>query len=491
FRAVLGLLAASIVFHVVKGLDVEEALVAAGMLVLLLSFRAEFFALGDPRTRLRAAAVFGLLAGTSFVLGLALVALRRHAIIPPYSFGDMIREVLWGLIGVSGPLRYRFDRVNDVIAFTLGGFGLLTALTTVYLGLRPAEPTCRLDAAEEARVRELLCRHGERDSLGYFATRRDKSVLWSATGKACISYRVISGVMLASGDPIGDPEAWPGVIAEFCAQAARHAWLPAVMGCSELGGEIWTREAGLVALELGDEAIVEVAEFTLQGRAMRNVRQMVARVQRAGYTAQVRRVRDISAQERALLREQAAAWRSAETERGFSMALGRFGDSGDGACVAITAHKDGLLRAFLHFVPWGERGLSLDIMRRDRAADPGLNEFLIVEMLRVAPELGVTRVSLNFAAFRAALERGERLGAGPILRAWRGVLLFLSRWFQIESLYRFNAKFRPIWEPRFICYPGAADLPRMALAMLEAEAFLVWPQSIRRRLRRLVPAFRS
>jgi lysyl-tRNA synthetase class 2 len=84
-------------------------------------------------------------------------------------------------------------------------------------------------------------------------------------------------------------------------------------------------------------------------------------------------------------------------------------------------------------------------------------------------------VSLNFAVFRSALERGGRLGAGPVLRMWRELLLVASRWFQIESLYRFNAKFRPMWEPRFICYRNAREIPRVAIAALEAEVFLVWP----------------
>ncbi len=86
------------------------------------------------------------------------------------------------------------------------------------------------------------------------------------------------------------------------------------------------------------------------------------------------------------------------------------------------------------------------------------------------------RISLNFAVFRSALERGERIGAGPVLRAWRAILVFLSKWFQIESLYKFNAKFRPIWEPRFFVFPSTRDTPRIAIAALEAEAFLVWPQ---------------
>ena len=75
--------------------------------------------------------------------------------------------------------------------------------------------------------------------------------------------------------------------------------------------------------------------------------------------------------------------------------------------------------------------------------------------------------------------RGGRLGAGPVIRAWRELLLIASKWVQIESLYRFNAKFSPIWEPRFVCYRRAADMPRVALAALEAEAFLVRPRWLR------------
>jgi lysyl-tRNA synthetase class 2 len=160
------------------------------------------------------------------------------------------------------------------------------------------------------------------------------------------------------------------------------------------------------------------------------------------------------------------------------MALGRFGKPDDADCVCITAYHERRLAAVLHFVPWGNDGLSLDLMRRDRDADAGLNELMIVAAVRAAPGLGVRRLSLNFSVFRSALERGERIGAGPVLRRWRGLLVFLSRWFQIESLYRFNAKFRPVWEPRFICYPGAGDLPRIAVAALEAEAFIVGPKQL-------------
>ena len=212
---------------------------------------------------------------------------------------------------------------------------------------------------------------------------------------------------------------------------------------------------------------------------MRNVRQMVGRIRRAGYDTRVCRVADLSADERRAVLADAATWRSSETERGFSMALGRTADPLDPDAVLVTASQDGRVRGLLQFVPWGKDGMSLDLMRRDSAAEPGINELLISAAMEAAPALGVHRVSLNFAVFRAVLERGEKLGAGPLLRAWRTVLIFASRWFQIESLYRFNAKFQPEWQPRYLIYPGPADLPRVGVAALEAEAFIVWP-SLRR-----------
>jgi lysyl-tRNA synthetase, class II len=475
WRAVVGLLAFTVVSHIAKDFAIS-AIVAAAMLGALIYFRAEFYATGDPRTRWRALWVGLFLSAFSVGIGLLFITLNHSGLDHDYAFSDRCQHVLLGLFGATGPVTFVSERRNDLFALILGSLGLFTALTTVFLFLRPAEPAPSLSALDEKRIRDLLARHGARDSLGYFSLRRDKSVIWSPTGKSCITYRVVSGVMLASGDPIGDPEAWPGAIQAFCEEAARHAWAPAVMGCSELGAEVWCRESGLSALELGDEAIVDTAEFSLDGRSMRNVRQMVNRVSRQGYVAEVRRERDYTAAELKELWDRAGAWRGTDTERGFSMALGRVGEAGDEDCVIATAVKNGELHAILHFVPWGGDGLSLDLMRRDRGAQPGLNDFLIVEAIRAAPDLGVKRMSLNFAVFRAALARGERIGAGPVLKAWRGLLVFLSRWFQIESLYKFNAKFQPVWQPRFFVYPSLNDAPRIALAALEAEAFIVWPR---------------
>ncbi|WP_217235007.1 phosphatidylglycerol lysyltransferase domain-containing protein [Streptomyces sp. AC555_RSS877] len=497
WRAAVVLLPAGAVAQFTYRHSLVGVLISLALLAPLLRHRDQFAALPDPRSRWRALANFVLMGAGSLALGLVIVSVHPDRMVGDPSLADRIAHVLYGLFGFEGPVDYQGD-TSWTVAMSLGALGLLTAVTTIYLALRPEHPAARLTEEDEARLRVLLAKHGGRDSLGHFALRRDKAVVFSPSGKAAVTYRVVSGVMLASGDPIGDVEAWPGAIERFMDEARAHSWTPAVMGCSETGGEVWTRETGLDALELGDEAVVDVADFSLAGRAMRNVRQMVKRIERAGYETRVRRVRDLGDAELDRIRRAAEDWRGTDTERGFSMALGRIGDAADGDCLIATAHKAddrpgqyGDLKAILHFVPWGTNGASLDLMRRDRSADPGMNELLIVAALQAAPRLGIEHVSLNFAMFRSALARGEKIGAGPVLRAWRGLLVFLSRWFQIESLYKFNAKFQPRWEPRFVVYRASGDLPRIGFAAMQAEGFVNLALPLPRLLRRRPPGPRA
>lgn len=463
-----------------------EAAITFVLFLLLVTARSRFTAKSDPYTRWFAVRVFLQFTTVAITVGLVMSYFSGRVVGDP-GLWARLQETLYAMVAGNGPVQFRSDRFDDVFHGTLFGFGLVTVVAVALLALRPPEPIARLSDRDEQRLRELLAKHGGRDSLGYFALRRDKSVVWSPTGKAAITYRVVQGVALASGDPIGDPEAWPGAIAAYRQLVDEYGWTPAVMGCSELGATVFKREYCFNALALGDEAIVDVDDFTLEGRPMRGVRQACTRVQRAGYEFRVRRAGEVSREEMAELARLAEAWRGDAVERGYSMALSRLGDPSDGDCVVATAYQHGVVQGLLHFVPWGADGLSLDLMRRARDADNGLNEFMIASLIKHAPELGVKRVSLNFAVFRDAIERGEKIGAGPILRVWRATLIFASRWWQIETLYRFNVKFRPYWEPRFISFPSSRDLPRIAVAALEAEAFLVRPHRLKRMLGR-VPA---
>ncbi|MFI6488228.1 phosphatidylglycerol lysyltransferase domain-containing protein [Streptomyces sp. NPDC050564] len=439
--------------------------------------RREFYAKGDrSNPKLAAAVAVGGLLVTSLLATLLVTVTNQAHDAHRSTFLDRWRYGTLRLVSVAADdSHFPGIATPNWVNVAINAFSTLLVLAVFYAAFRSRRAVDPLTEDDEKLLRALLEKNGDRDSLGYFALRREKSVVWSPTGKAAVAYRVVGGVSLASGDPIGDPEAWPGAIEPWLAEARAHGWIPAVMGASEEAGTIYSRH-GLDALELGDEALVETAEFTLEGRAMRTVRQAYNRVKRAGYQVRIRRHEDIAADEMAYLLRRADDWRDGATERGFSMALGRLGDPDDGQCVMLECtDAQGELRAVLSFVPWGPHGLSLDLMRRDRDSENGLMEFMVIELLRRAQEIKITQVSLNFAMFRSVFERGARLGAGPVLRLWRSLLSFFSRWWQIESLYRANAKYRPIWEPRFLLFEKSADLLRIGVASARAEGFLEAP----------------
>ena len=448
-------------------------LLTVGVLVVLYLARGEFYARVQRGSLRRALGVLAGLLTFFSVLGWGLVEAFPGTVDRHGRFLYAVERVF------GGAFAFHFNRSGFApgwVNLLLGLFGGISLFVALWVLLRSQRQNAALSPPEEERIRALLARFGDRDSLGYFATRRDKAVAFAPSGKAAVTYRVVNGVALASGDPIGDPEAWGGAIQAWLDTTLAYSWTPAVMGASEAGATAYDRTADLHALELGDEAIVHVGQFTLDGREMRPVRQAVNRVQRAGYTVRIRRHAEITPEEMSHIIELAAKWRDTETERGFSMALGRLGDPADGQCVLVEAlDEDGREAAVLSFTPWGATGLSLDLMRRDRQSDNGLMEFMVAALVEAAPKLGVERISLNFAVFRAVFEEGGRIGAGPVLRLWRGMLLFASRWFQLEALYRSNVKYRPEWVPRFLCFEDVHDLAKVALASGIAEGFVVVP----------------
>jgi lysyl-tRNA synthetase class 2 len=481
-------LAASVLIavdHLVFHRGAAAGLTAIALVIGLVVHREQFTALPDPAVgKWRALLVFVQVLVAGVVVNLLILLANHRQTLGHPSFGDQFRHSVLALVGVSGPVGFRMEFLDDLTSAVGLLFGVGAVLLGGYFLLRSAEPKPSLNPDDEARIRTLLDAHGSADSLGYFALRRDKSAVFSASGKSALAYRVLAGVALTSGDPLGDGEAWPGAIDEYLRICLRHGWVPAVLGCSERAATVWARY-GLTVLELGDEAVVEASEFSLEGRRMRGVRQAVARVKRSGYEVRVWRSGDMADALHTDLATLADRWRGTETERGFSMALSRLADQADPRCVVVTAEQGGTVRGMLQFVPWGCDGLSLDLMRRDRnVPDNGLNEFMITELLAACPEMGVRTVSLNFAMFRAALERGERIGAGPVARLWAKALRLGSRWWQIESLYRFNAKFQPDWVPRYLVFPTVRDLPRIVLAAAEAEGFGGRPPALLRMLRR-------
>ncbi len=456
--------------NLAKGLDVEEALACWGLVAVLVWGRRAFAVHAEPVGAPGRARGLGLAAAVWVLAPVLTLLAAAHWASPGLSPARFARESL-ALVALSpGP-----EHFGHPFGWVPAGVGLLSLgalLTAVAVFFRPlAAGRGPAGPALRRRAGALLDRHGD-DTLCAFKLRSDNGLFFDRAERAFVSYRVEGGVLLVSGDPVGPSDALDGLVAELLAWAELHGLRVGAVGAGEAFTERAAR-AGLRSFYIGDEAIVDVAGFSLEGRRIRKIRQSVSRLGKVGHTAEVRLLADLSDAETAELEDVSEEWRDGAPERGFSMALDSLHCEGLGDSLVVLARReDGRIDGFLHLAPCFNRPcFSLSAMRRRQDAPNGLTEFLVVRAIEALRERGLAELSLNFAAFgryfRAPESRFERLLGR--------VVALGNRFFQIESLYRFNAKFTPRWEPRYLLYQGPAGLPRASLAAMWAEGQLPKP----------------
>jgi lysyl-tRNA synthetase, class II len=437
WQLAVAVVVASALAHLAKGLDVEESTISLLLLVALVRWRRRFDVPGDPTS------VRPLLG-----LGAALVGVGA------VSVGTELR-------GVELP-----PRTDDLLLGLAVAFGSLA----LYFWLRPFGHAVAQTVGERRMARQLVDAYGS-DSLSFFSLRRDKSYLFSPSGRAFLAYRVVAGTALVSGDPVGDEAEIDDLLAELRRIARASGWRYAVVGASDAHLERY-RALGLKPVSIGEEAVLSPRDFSLEGRAIRKVRQSVTRLGKAGYSFRIVPADEVEPALEAQLEDVSAAWRGGEPERGFSMTIDDL--HVPGTVLALAEDADGRLGGFLHLAPSpAGGGWSLSAMRRRPDAPNGLTEFLVVEALAWARDTGASELSLNFCALTDFLSP-ERVKT-PVRRAVRWGLLRADNVFQLERLYSFNRKFFPEWRPRYICVERLTDLPAVGLAYLHAESLLVPP----------------
>jgi len=397
-----------------------------------------------------------------------LLALRKGE----FSAVPVVARVRTALVGglvvlVGGGLYDAALRWDASLRVDLLSLLLIAAIAVLIVLLAPAPAPPPADRETWHLVRALAANPAS-DTLGPFVLRHDKAYVFSADRRAAVGYRVLFGVAVVGGDPVGDPRSYADAVASFVRRCAVLGWRPAVLGVRAELADLWHRH-GLRSVGIGDEVLLDVEEFSLASRRMRNVRQAVARTYNAGVSTRIVREGDLAPSLRAELAEVSTRWLGGSRERGFSMILDGLLTGAHPDCVLVIASDiAGKVVGFQRYAPCrAGDALSLDTMRRDRGGPNGLNERMIVDLLDYGRRTGVRLLSLNFAAFRTMLDAGEARRGFERL-GYRAMHL-LDPLIQVESLYLFNAKFRPTYRPRSVAFRSWLSIPLVAAAMLSLE----------------------
>ena len=470
WQVAIALLALLLALHVERRFD-EGAIVTGVAVVALLARRVDFRLHGDPAAKPRVLLHAAVLSAVVVVYGLVTLWVNRLMADEPYTIAFAVHVSALALAGLSfhgadhlsGPVANWFP-----LSIFLLGWGSLGLVLAEWLA--PWRYRVGRGAHELALVRRLVKTWGA-DTLAPFALRADKSYFFSEDESAFLAYRVVGGVAIVSGDPIGRAAARSELVRRFIDFAHERGWRVAVLGVSEGCLDLY-RTLGLRSLYHGDEAVVDTAAFSLEGRPIRKVRQSVNRLHSAGFEVRILRPSEIGDAMRDELETIARVWRGDAPERGFAMSLDTLFQLGDeDAAFVVGFDRDGRPKGFLHFaISHAGSALSLSSMPRLRDVPNGFTEWLICEAISWARLRGFARVSLNFSPFAALLTPGAQLTISQRLEA--ATLRRLKAWFQLDSLLLFNRKFFPAWQRRFVVYERRRDLPRVGVAALAAEAYL-------------------
>jgi len=463
-RLTMAALVFSILTHLSKGLDWEEASLALGLLVALWRQRAKFIARSDgPSMHQGFRVLLGALSFTLVYGVLGFWLLDQHF---SYDFGfrAALEQTLAMFFSFSDPgpfptTRFGWWFTNSIytVASTTLGYALLTLLQPVLLHRKAT-------VAEQERARAIVEAQG-RSSLARFVLLSDK-LYWFSPGGSVVGYALVGRSAVALGDPIGPHEDGPTAIAAFVAFCAENDWEPAFY--QTLPDYLDAYQAvGLQTLGIGSEAVVDLESFTLAGRAVKSLRGGVGRLKKAGYTAAVL-LPPYSTELLHQLKTVSDDWLHQQHGGEKRFSLGWFDEAylSEGP-IAVVHDAEGTLVAFANVIPEYQKSEStIDLMRRRRDAESGVMDLLFVTLFEWAREQGFATFNLGLAPLSGV---GQDTKDPLVERVLNLVFRRGSRFYSFEGLHAYKRKFLPHWEPRYLVYRSSMGLPRAAVAVVRAD----------------------
>ncbi|AFZ16274.1 bifunctional lysylphosphatidylglycerol flippase/synthetase MprF [Allocoleopsis franciscana] len=464
----VGLLIVSIISHLLKGFDWEESLLSLVLLVQLLLMRDIFTAQSDRPSIaqgfriLIGALLFTLAYGTA---GFFLVDLRH------YDYNFTLTDALYQTLAMfftednAGLVpRTRYGRFFANSIYLVGGVTLSSALIMllrpVLLRGEPATPE------ERQRAKEIVKQYS-RSSLAALTLLKDKAYYFSPSGRSVIAYVPKGRGAIALGDPIGPEDDRKEVIIGFQQFCQRNDWHPAFYQTLPDDLELY-RALGFHTIKIGEEAIVDLKAFTLQGKAAQDMRSALNRMKKLGHEVKFYQP-PISDQLLQELKPVSDEWlkMTQGSEKQFS--LGWFYEDYLRDCeIAVVQAADGQISAFANLIPEYELNkTTIDMMRRRVEVEQGTMDFLFSSMFQHFKERGYDRFNLGLSALSGL---GEKPQSPRLEKALNYLYEHLNQFYNFKGLHAFKEKYKPQWEPRFFIYPRRVALPEVVVALIRADS---------------------
>lgn len=431
------LLGAGIVFCLLKGFDYEEAIILSIMLVALTLGRRSFYRkaalLSIPLTLDWLVAVGLLLVG---VVWIGLFA---------YHHVEYSHDLWWHFAFRADASRFLRASVGATVVILI--YSLMRLLRVVETEITP-------DMTNETAPIESIAMSSPK-TYSRLALLGDKTFLVDESKTAFFMFGVEGGTWVTLGDPVGPEERWHGLIWKFREACDRADCLPAFyqVGTDSLSLYL---DAGMRLFKLGEEAMVSLPDFTLEGGARKSLRQGYHRTLKEGLQFEIVKPEEVPPLLSELKRI-SDQWLAAKNTREKGFSLGFFDESYLQRFPVALVRSQGQIIAFSNV--WcgaNKEELSVDLMRHSSDAPAGVMELMFVELLLWGKKEGYKTFSMGMAPL-AGLEN-RRLA--PLWQRIGAVAFQYGEYFyNFQGLRDFKEKFNPVWEPRYLASPGGVRLP--------------------------------
>lgn len=458
-------LALSIVSHLLKGLDYEEATLAAVLMIVLIVMRARFHARSDaPSLRQGLRVLVGAAFFTLIYGALGFWLLDNHYSVN-FSFINALRQTAAMFVQFYDP---GLEPTTRFARFFADSIYVIGATTFAYAGLMLLRPVFYRQPAsqdERNRAREIVVNFG-RSSLARLTLMNDKRYFFTS-GASVVAYALAGRSAIVLGDPIGSADDLSASLREFSDLCRRNDWIPIFYQTLPETTQAYAA-CGFDLLCIGHEGIVDLKSFSLDGKESKPLRSPINKLKKIGYEfilyepplsdGLLKRLRQISDEWLTFMRG---------SEKRFS--LGWFDDDYVRSTpIAVVQTPDGGIGAFANLVTEYQRNeIAVDLMRRRREIENGTMEFLFVSMFQWAQSKGYDTFNLGLSALSGV---GEKKDDPALERTMHFIYENINQFYNFKGLHSFKEKFHPQWSPRYLVYDGAINLAPAWIAVVQASS---------------------
>lgn len=450
----LSLSTISLIGHLTKAIDYEEAIIAFVVILILIATRKEYYIKANLKLRL-----IGLETSVLSIIAVIIYGIIGFYFLDKKHFGtdfstlQSIRYTLQNFFLVGSSNLIPLDNFGNQFLMSIKISGFISFGFLIYTLIKPYVIKNSISIEEKQLANELLKKYGN-SALDYFKTYSDKMLFIAENKKSFIAYRLAGNYAVVLENPVAENnlEMKNCTIAfeKFCYESGFESMYYRV---PEHDLEIY-QSLGKKSFFLGQEGIVNLTNFSLEGSSKKPLRNAINKITESGLKATINHppIKDGLLQKLETVSDQ---WleETKRTEIIFSQGMFSYEELKNQTIITVE-NKEEKIIAFLNIIPDYATGeATYDLIRKTNDAPNGIIDFILISLFNYLKTANYTSVNLGLAPMSGIVN--------PITiqeKAMKFAYEKIKSFSHHKGQRVFKEKFSPTWSNQYIIFSDDYDL---------------------------------